>query len=211
MNNYEEIVGIKTRFENSTEPELISYLQSFYNKWVLSNNKSINNYIKKACDNFGISEESFTYDELNINYKKCLYNIVYLQQSIITRVTPENLRNNDERYEEFQKMFNKIFESIDYSSKILKMGNIIVNSHSDDSVSISDDLGLLRFLEPNIETNSPLQNLLLFLLDSIYTAGLQRYDGTSLYEKIIHNGHFTHAWKEKMSIKLFNILEQELK
>ena len=31
MNNYEDIVGIKTRFENSTEPELISYLYSFNN------------------------------------------------------------------------------------------------------------------------------------------------------------------------------------
>jgi hypothetical protein len=118
------------------------------------------------------------------------------------KVTPESSRSNDERYEEFQKMFNKIFESIDYSSKILKMGNIIVNSHSEDSTSISDDLGLLRFLEPNIETNSPFQNLLLFLLDSIYTSGLQRYQ-SSLYEKIVHNGYFTHAWKEKMSIKNF--------
>jgi len=202
MNNYEEIVGIKTRFENSTETELIAYLYSFYNKWVLINNKSITGFVKKSCENFGISEESFSYEELNINYKKCLYNIVYLQQSIIIKVTPESSRSNDERYEEFQKMFNKIFESIDYSSKILKMGNIIVNSHSEDSPSISDDLGLLRFLEPNIESNSPFQNLLLFLLDSIYTSGLQRYR-SSLYEKIVHNGYFTHAWKEKMSIKNF--------
>jgi len=203
MNNYEEIVGIKTRFENSSETELIAYLHSFYNKWILSNNKSITTIIKKSCENFGIQEDSYSYDELNINYKKCLYNIVYLQQSIITKVTPESSRNsNDERYEEFQKMFNKIFESIDYSCKILKMGNIIINSHSDDSPPITDDLGLLRFLEPNIETNSPFQNLLLFLLDSIYTSGLQRYH-SSLYEKIVHNGYFTHAWKEKMSIKNF--------
>lgn len=195
MNNYEEIVGIKTRFENSTEEELSTYLYSFNNKWILNNNKNITTFIKKACENFGLSE-NFTYDELNTNYKKCLYNVVYLQQSII------NKNNNDERFEEYQKKFNKIFESIDYAVKILKMGNILINSHSDENINISDDLGLLRFLEPNIETNSPFQNLLLFLLDSIYTSGLQRYQG-SLYEKIIHDGYFTHAWKEKTTIKSF--------
>jgi hypothetical protein len=119
MNNYEEIVGIKTRFENSSEEELTSYLYSFSNKWVLNNNKDITTFITKACENFGLSE-NFTYDELNTNYKKCLYNVVYLQQSLINR------NETDERFEEFQKTFNKIFESIYYAVKILKMGNIII-------------------------------------------------------------------------------------
>jgi len=195
MNNYEEIVGIKTRFENSTEEELTTYLYSFSNKWILNNNKSITAFVNQALNNFGLTE-NFTYDELNTNYKKCLYNVVYLQQSLISK------NDNDSNFEEHQKTFNKIFESIDYAVKMLKMGNIITNSHSDENVKISDDLGLLRFLEPNIESNSPFQNLLLFLLDSIYTSGLQRYQG-SLYEKITYNGYFTHAWKEKMSIKNF--------
>uniref|UniRef100_A0A6C0I9N9 SF3 helicase domain-containing protein n=1 Tax=viral metagenome TaxID=1070528 RepID=A0A6C0I9N9_9ZZZZ len=195
MNNYEEIVGIKTRFENSTDHELVEYLHSFNNKWILNNNKDITFFIKRAIENFGLNT-NFTYEELNTNYKKCLYNVVYLQQSII------NKNSTDDRFEEFQKIFNKIFESIDYSVKILKMGCIIVNSHSDENINIKDDLGLLRFLEPNIETNSPFQNLLLFLLDSIYTSGLQRYQ-CSLYEKIIYNGYFTHAWKEKMTIRSF--------
>jgi hypothetical protein len=195
MNNYEEIVGIKTRFENSTEEELISYLHSFSNKWILNNNKCVTNFVNQAVNNFGLTE-NFTYDELNTNYKKCLYNVVYLQQSLI------NKNDNDSMFEEYKKTFNKIFESIDYAVKILKMGNIIINSHSDENIKISDDLGLLRFLEPNIETNTPFQNLLLFLLDSIYITGLQRYQG-SLYEKITHNGYFTHAWKEKMTIKNF--------
>lgn len=161
MNNYEEIVGIKTRFENSTETDLINYLNSFYNKWVFNNNKSIQTFIKKACQNFGIIEETFTYDELNINYKKCLYNIVYLEHSVRTKITSDNSSNE---LEEYEKMFNKIYESIDYSCKMLRMGNIIVNSHSDEGINISDDLGQLRFLEPTIETNSPFQNLLLFYL-----------------------------------------------
>ena len=32
--------------------------------------------------------------------------------------------------------------------------------------------------------------------------GYQRYQGY-LYEKIIYNGNFTHAWREKISIKSF--------
>ena len=108
-----------------------------------------------------------------------------------------------ERYEEeFQVIFNKIFESIDYSCKILKFGTLLINSHSDECIEISDDLGNLRFIKPNIEANSPFQNLLLYLLDSIYISNLQRYSD-SLYEKIYYNGYFTHAWKEKLSIKRF--------
>ena len=48
MNNYEELVGIKTRYENSSEVELNSYLYSFQNKWILENNKNINIYVNKA-------------------------------------------------------------------------------------------------------------------------------------------------------------------
>ena len=193
MNNYEEIVGVKTRFENSSESDLFNYLYSFQRKWVLTDNKSITVLINKAIENFGLDSEKFTYTELNENYLKCLYNIVYLQQEIIKNTS-------EERFEEIQLIFNKIFESIDYSCKILKFGNILINSFNEEKNS--NDLGQLRWMQPNIETNSPFQNLLLYLLDSIYTTGLQRY-GDSLYEKIYYKSYFTHAWKEKLSIRKF--------
>ena len=107
MNNYEEIVGIKTRYENSSEAELNSYLYSFQSKWVLQNNKSINIYVNRALENFGLSE-SYSIEDLEINYKKCLYNVVYLQQQIA------NLKNESE-FSEIQVSFNKIFESDEYS------------------------------------------------------------------------------------------------
>jgi hypothetical protein len=194
MNNYEELVGIKTRFENTTEAELRSFLYSFESKWVQQGNKNVISYVTKALQNFGLNE-NFTYEELNQNYKKCLYNVVYLQQEIGGTL-------NEEDFQELQVKFNKIFESIDYSCKILKFGCILIGSHSDENIEIKDDLGHLRFMQPNIESNSPFQNLLLYLLDSIYMSGLQRYND-SLYEKIIHNGHFTHAWKERLTIKKF--------
>ena len=194
MNSQEELVAIKTRFGNSSESELFSYLQSFQNKWVLTGNKNINNLVNNAIANFNLDEQ-FTYTELNENYLKCLYNIVYLQQEI-------HKNTSEERFEEIQLIINKIFESIDYSCKILKFGNILTNSHNDENPEITNDLGQLRLMLPNIETNSPFQNLLLYLLDSIYTTGLQRYND-SLYEKIYYNGYFTHAWKEKLTIKKF--------
>jgi len=197
MNNHEELVGIKTHFENSTEADLHSYLFSFETKWVQVGNKNVINLVNKALENFGLLE-NFTYEELDMNYKKCLYNVVYLQMEIRGSLSEDR---NDE-YQELEVKFNKIFESIDYSCKILKFGNLLINSHSDENVNITDDLGHLRFIQPNIETNSPFQNLLLYLLDSIYMIGLQRYNDF-LYEKIIYNGYFTHAWKEKLSIRKF--------
>jgi len=195
MNNYEELVGIKTRFENSTETELRSFLYSFQTKWIQPDNKNVVNYVTKAIENFGLSE-NFTYEELNENYKKCLYNVVYLQQEIIKNLYDE------EEFQEIQVKINKIFESIDYSCKILKFSCLLVNSHSSENIKIKDDLGNFRFEVPNIELNNSFQNLLLYLLDTIYMDGLQRYND-SLYEKIIHNGHFTHAWKERLTIKKF--------
>ena len=194
MNNHEELVGSKTRYENSTESELMNYLSSFTSKWVLNDNRNIEFFVNKSIKNFGLSE-GFLYEELDTNYKKCLHNVVFLQMAIINNT-------HDDKFSEIQTSFNKIFESIDYACKMLKMGTLIINSHSSENVEITDKLGLLRFIEPNVEANSPLQNLLLFLLDSIYMAGLQRYSD-SLYEKIIYNGYFTHAWKEKLSIKKF--------
>jgi hypothetical protein len=94
MNDFDEIVGIKTRFENSTEQELFSYLYSFQNKWVLLNNKNITVLVEKAIENFGLDPEKFTFSELQEKYEKCLYNIVYLQQSITSKTS------NDDRYEE---------------------------------------------------------------------------------------------------------------
>jgi hypothetical protein len=196
MNNYEELVGVKTRFENSSESELNNYLYLFQTKWILNNNKNLSIYINKAIENFGLNSENYTYSELDVNYKKCLYNVVYLQQSMVSLTTKED------RFSELNVIFNKIFESIDYACKILKMGAVIKNSHSDENVDVTDNLGILRFIEPNIEANSPFQNLLLYLLDSIYLCGYQRY-GDSLYEKILYNGYFTHAWSVKMSIKEF--------
>ena len=195
MNNYEEIVGSKTRFENSSEAELNSYLYSFHTKWVLENNKSVTHFINKAIENFGLNSESYTLEEIDINYKKCLYNVVYLQQQIA------NLKS-DSDFSEIQVSFNKIFESMDYACKMLKMGAVIISSHSNENINKSDSLGMLRFIEPNIEANNPFQNLLLYLLDSIYECGYQRY-GDSLYQKIFYNGHFTHAWTVKLSIKKF--------
>jgi hypothetical protein len=195
MNNYEELVGIKTRFENSTETELRSFLYSFETKWIQPGNKNLINYVTKALENFGLTE-NFTYDELNTNYKKCLYNVIYLQLELGNTLT------DPDEFQELQLKFNKIFESLDYSCKILKFGSLLVNSHNDENIEIKDDLGHLRFMQPNIESNTPFQNLLLYLLDTIYMSGLQRYND-SLYEKVVHNGHFTHAWREKMTIKKF--------
>jgi hypothetical protein len=196
MNNYEELVGIKTRYENSSEVELNSYLYSFQNKWILENNKNINAYINKALENFGLTSETFTLEELEMNYKKCLYNVVYLQQCIV------NFSNSEERFSEVDIKFNKIFESIDYSCKILKMFAVIKTSQNEENLSMNDNLGILRFIEPNVEANSPYQNLLLYLLDNIYLCGYQRY-GVSLYEKVNYNGYFTHSWKEKLTIRQF--------
>ena len=196
MDTPAEIIGIKTRYENSSKDELLEYLDVIYDKWVIKDNKQIDFFINRVRGNLDLVDD-IDYGKINKNYKLCLYNTVYLQQSCILEIN-----QNDERHDEIQTKFNKIFESIDYGVKILKMGMIITTSHSDEYISIGDELGLLRYIEPNIKANSPLQNLILYLLESIYMANLQRYQGY-LYEKILYNGYFTHAWKEKISIKSF--------
>ena len=50
----------------------------FTNKWILPNNKSIETFINTAITNFGLNKDAFTYEELDLNYKKCLHNIIFL-------------------------------------------------------------------------------------------------------------------------------------
>ena len=104
MDNYEELVGIKTRFENSTESELHSYLYSFENKWIQSGNKNINNLINRSLENFGLPE-NFTYEELNTNYKKCLYNVIYLQLELGNSLS-------DDKNDEFVSLVKKAITTI---------------------------------------------------------------------------------------------------
>ena len=196
MDNHEELVGIKTRYENSTETELKDYIYAFQRKWVHTNNKDPVLITKRAMENFNL-KENYTYDQLHINYQKCLHNVTYLYLKI-----SDPSSSSLEVFDDVHPIMYKIFESIDYSCKILKMCCMVINNQSEEAVEIKDDLGLLRFIKPNIDANSPLQNLLLYLLDSIYEAGLQRFHG-SLYEKILWQGHFTHAWKLKKTITEF--------
>ncbi len=198
MNNFEEVVGVKTYYENSTNTELETYLYSMKNKWVLENNKNPLTLISTAMDNFGLTE-NYDFETLEQNYNRCLYNVYRLQEVISKQMYEED----DYLDEDHDVIFNKIFESIHYLHKILQMSCILVNSHSDEHIQTNIGMnGQLLYIKPNYEINSPLQNLILYLLDEIYLAKLQRY-GESLYQKIYYNGHFTHAWKEKMTIRQF--------
>ena len=192
------ITQIKVRFENVPLEQLIVCLNIYKLKWVLEEGSSIINYINRFAENFKIDINNYDYDELNQNYKIEQYNLVFLQQ----KINILTLSDSEEDDEDIILTFNKIYESISYGQKILTMGNILTSPHSVKSVEVSDNLGFLRVDEPDISQNSPYQNLLLFLLESIYMCGYQRYQGY-LYEKIIYNGNFTHAWREKISIKSF--------
>ena len=127
--NYNEIVAVKSRFENSTDHELINYLGNTYNKWVLNNNKNVGVLVENAIKNFDITPHSFTYEELNNNYKKCLYNVVYLQQTIIMKL------NNDERFEDFQKQFNKI-QTVKYKNNVFTFTQLFNNN--DDTIKFDE-------------------------------------------------------------------------
>jgi hypothetical protein len=193
MDSIEDLVAIKTRYENCSQVELFNYLHLFENKWVLKNNKNISLYVEKALENFGL-DNTFKYEDVYLNYRLCLYNVVYLQEKIQNS-------SGDEFYE-IETRINKIFESIDYCYKIIQLGNKLIHSHSEENIETKDELGQLRWMQPNSDKNSSFQNLLLYLLDNIYMEGLQRYKD-SLYEKIYWNNHFTHAWKEKLTIEKF--------
>lgn len=194
------IHDIKTRFENCTIDHLNNYLNNIKNKWVLQDNGDLSEYIKRFCENLNINHERYEYEEFYKSWKNELEIVVYLHLKFADY--NYNINHTEDPDEEIQLTFNKIFETFYYAEKILSMGCIIINSQNERNIEISDKLGINRFIEPDITKNSPYQNLILFLLENIYMAGYQRYQGW-LYEKIIINGNFTHAWREKMTIKNF--------
>ena len=45
---------------------------------------------------------------------------------------------NESEFSEIQVSFNKIFESMDYACKMLKMGAVVISSHSNENIKISN-------------------------------------------------------------------------
>jgi hypothetical protein len=182
--------AIKTQFESCNIEELNESLEYYSKKWMVSKDGPLF-YIEYFCNCLNINHSNYTYDELYEAYKEEKQSITYLRIRFA-----EISIENDEMDNEHESKIKKIMEIMHYAEKVLSICCIFNNTHP------TNIFGIETFNEFDYSRNSPYQNLLLFLLDEIYRAGYHRYQG-NLYEKIYYNGYFTHAWKDKMTIKQF--------
>lgn len=112
---------------------------------------------------------------------------------------------------ELQHRATKVLEMVFYAKKLVlaafqaRLG--VHQLHSTD-FKLADDLDMLlgswtlRFRWIDQTKSTPLQKLLLHLLDTAMEKRYRKHNGW-VYEPIVHDGHETHAWRQVCEIKQF--------
>lgn len=193
-NNREWANKLTEKLEHSTKESLLEYLELFEKTWELPS--SISDIFSKILHNFSIEDiKSVDMAVIEFQYNKIVWEVTGVHAKFVAA------HENDE----YKNRWEKIFENIYYSERFLRTGYILDRMKSEyyDHSLNEDTCGLFKFMPINYDKNSPYQNLLLYLLESLNKKEFARYQD-NLYTKIVtKEGLSTHAWDNNKSIKKF--------
>ena len=193
------ILDIKESYECYSNSKLLVKLEEMKTKWIISSSDStMIEYINLGYNNLCLDEKIINMQILDKQYKKCIYEVVYLhylfvKRGLIVDNTSEHLLH-----------FNKIFEVLYYIERLFRSGlRLKMTIDPEYESTMNDDIGLFRFKPMDVSKHTPYQNVILFLLALIYERGYKRYNGC-IYDKIYNDNEvFTYSWKKLMDIKAF--------
>jgi len=109
---------------------------------------------------------------------------------------------------EIRRTFSGIFETIAFTYEYLSSEHRIRIITDNVSNSVSEalvplDIQLFRFSFPDYSQNNDYQNLLIYLLHTMYKMGYRKYR-QCCYEQIkTEDGYLTHAWREVCTVLQF--------
>jgi hypothetical protein len=208
--------NIKENWNGLSKEELIIKLNDATNRWLYAFS-NIDNIIKPSstkeyisgvslivqlCErNFQLNDR-FDLSSINKGWKTCIYEVAYLfyefkKEDILYDIEPRSGIT-------FLLQLNKLLEIINYCGKsLLNLHHAGVAFDPNYDYSMNDDTSLSRFSPMDHSKNSEYQNLLLYLLSTLYQKGFRRYR-ESVYRKIFTtNGCFTYSWVETGTIEDF--------
>jgi len=207
--------NIKESWDTLSKEELVNKFNCLATRW-LTPFQDISEVMKVSCIDdinkscYGIVQlgvrnfQLGTFDSASISkgYKTCLYEGMFLYYEF----KKEEMMNDIEETTKvtYLLLFNKIMEIIHYCKQALHgLLRTRIAIDPDYDYSMNDDISLFRFSPVDYSKNSPYQNLLLYLLSSLYQKGYRRYKDLCYKRRFNQRGCFTYAWREVSVIQDF--------
>lgn len=207
----EEVAQRVAKEIDASDP--LKLLDKLCDRWELSCKVAgVNNTFRQACEAFGVSYE----DDIDINsssmgLREVIDVIDFHEQEAIAVLNAVRQMDPDGTMVKEQRRANAVIEMVYHAKRIVIsafQSRLAVHQlHCEDHVlpkDIDTLLGhwMLRFRYCDMSKATPLQKLLLHLLD---TAMEKRYrkSGGHVYEPIIVDGYETHAWRQVCDLKEF--------
>ena len=204
---------IRTEIEGSTPDERRKRLEGIYRKWVLDSKgetKTIFSTLERALTNYGLSTNNLRVGFFEKASKLVLFEVTYLylfmnqKNSVEDQPDDHEVVEDDPEEKEIKAKFNKIFSTIIDAENAIRNSLFLQNSMIEEEFVVqTNDNGLYRFTPIDYSSNSPYQNLLLYLLERLMKKGYRRYNGECYKPIYTDTGFNTHAWEPAMDVKSF--------
>jgi len=176
-------------------------------KWFYKNHAELHslNILQLALRNFEIQDKNLTRELITIGNKKCEFEAI----SLYYQLDEKQLMT-----EEIKRDMDHIFELIYHSAHLIENLFCYKRALSPNyETYVCDELATYRFTPPDSSKNTPYQNLILYLLNTIYKKKYRRYPPNGeantegeryCYREIYTKSkYYTYAWKRDTSIERF--------
>jgi GTPase SAR1 family protein len=185
-------IDVREKIEQADNEKLLEYFQVLDEKWCINKEDNI---IETACKNLCIPDlEAIDTSILSIEMEKAIFETTLLYFKF-KKYIPD--------FEDYQERWNKIYEVIFYSERLVRDTYILFRTSDSNRNSLcNEDPDVLfkysRFTDDSKKT--PYQCLLLYLLELFSEEGFTKAGG-NLYKPVIYKKCNTHAWKKQCTIK----------
>ena len=199
-----------TRDDDNTEEfrnNLYNKVRLIKKKWFYQQNNDLHslNVLQLALRNFEILDKKLTRELISMGSKKCQFEAV----SLFYQLSEKKIMTD-----EIKRDMDHIFELIYHSAHLIEDLFCYKRALSPNyETYVCDELAIYRFTPPDSSKNTPFQNLILYLLNTIYKKKFRRYppsgetgcegDKYCYREIYTKSGYYTYAWKRETSIEKF--------
>ena len=177
-------------------------------KWFYKDCENLHslNVIQLALRNIEIGDKMVTQESITNGFEKTQYEAVSLYNEFMeTNMLTQSIK----------KDFDHVYELIYYTMGLVQNLYCFQRALAPNyETYVSDEMSIYRFTPPDTSKNTPFQNLVLYLLNTIYKKRYRRYPPTGevengdekfCYKEIYTrgSGYYTYAWKKDISVERF--------
>lgn len=181
------------------EPQLVDKLDELCQAYIPDPESSLDGILLSGMKIFSLPENT-SIDQLQKEYYRSIHKVVVLHHKF---ADDDLLTGSEDNVRNLIK-FNRLFEIFYYWEQSLRsLMNIRKASNPLYDSSLNTDIGLFRFRPIDPDTNTPYQNLILYLLSCLAERGWRRQIDQCMERIYTKSGFDTHAWRAVMSIQEF--------